>query len=67
MVMVAQHSEPKLYTIAEAAKRLGVNYQRIKYGIANRWLVLYQENPDLITEDELFSFALERKIEIPEL
>jgi hypothetical protein len=60
------HSQ-KLYTISEAARRLDVTYNRIKYAISNNWVKLYQREPDLIEESELMKFAEERNIVIPEL
>jgi hypothetical protein len=66
MTVTNLKSEPKLYTISLAAKRLGINYQRMKYAIANRWVALAQVDPDMIEEQELLQFAKDRNISIPE-
>lgn len=66
LVTEVTKSSRKLYTLSESAKRLNITYMRIKYSIANRWLKLAQTDPDLIAEEDLFDFARERGIEIPE-
>lgn len=55
----------KLYTIAEGARRLDINYNRLMYAIAKGWVSLYQDDPALIEESVLFEFAKERNIAIP--
>jgi hypothetical protein len=65
----AAEKEPVvIYTIASAARRLNTTYQKLVYALARRWLIPLQHEPEvLITETELFRYAHERDIEIPEI
>lgn len=56
-----------IYTVSSAARRLNVTYQKLIYAIAKKWLKPFQQEPEiLIYESDLFRYANEQEIEIPE-
>lgn len=65
MSNMAEETEVYL-TIAEAAKLLGITYQRVMYAIGREWLTPFQTEPVvLITRSELLRFGKEREIVFP--
>lgn len=64
--MQSNNSEsPPIYTVAEAARRVGVSYQRFIYAMAKEWVIPFQKEPtQLFTEEELLRYAKEQQIDL---
>jgi hypothetical protein len=59
-VQASAEPQERLFTIAEAAKYLDKNYNRLKYAISNDWLVPFQKEPVvLFTQSELERYRQE--------
>lgn len=55
----AVESPPKkFYTISAAARTIGTYYNRLIYALGKKQIKLYQDDPELIEEDELKRFAI---------
>lgn len=66
--MTAEVTETETYyTVNELSKQLGINYQRIVYAIAKKWLIPAQYHPMvLITRSEALRYAETKNIPLPE-